>query len=154
MVPRGLFCLVFVRSVLSLRGWPVMLTKAIRASSNCCIKNVPSAWGWAQRWTLNRGNWENIVWLPNTPKYSFFIAVIHHFFWALCQYSNFQQLLSRDLTALFSSVMLKWLCYDQYEKCRAGKLASETLVLQIIISANLERKKENKKTHPKQILTV
>lgn len=98
---RDLFCLIFFRSVPSLRGWPVMLTKAILASSNCYIKNVPSAWGWAQRWTLNRGNWENIVWLPNTPKYSFTIAVIHHLFLALCQHSNFQQLLSRDLTALF-----------------------------------------------------
>lgn len=97
---RG-FCLIFVRSVLSLCGWSVMLIQAIPASSNCYIKNVPSARGWAQRWTCNRGNWENVVWLPNTPKNSFFIAVIHHLFWALCQHSNFQQLLSRDLTALF-----------------------------------------------------
>lgn len=100
VVLRGMFCLTIVRRVPSLWCWQAMLTRAISASLDCYAKIVQSAWG-VQKWTFNRGNWETILLLPNTSKYSFTIAVLHHLFGALCQFTNFQQLLSRDLTALF-----------------------------------------------------
>jgi len=81
---------------------------------------------------------------PNTARYSFVIAVIHCLFWGTWPAYKLPTTSLQRFDCPFSFVMLKWLCYDQYEKCGARKLASVTLVLQIIISANLERKKKPK----------
>lgn len=139
MVLRGMFCLTMIRSTLSLWRWPAMLTRASSASLNCYARNIQSAWG-VRRWTRTRGNWENIILLPNTPRYPFIIAVIHHVVLGTLPAYKLPTTSLQRFDCPFSFVMLKWRCYDPYEKCRARKLASVTSVLQTIISANLERK--------------